>query len=268
MNIWQTFIALASVALTVSTVATSAFAVTNVFTINVIGESGASIYGERYDDKLPPNQKVLAPIQSTVAPINATSPTQRKPWYGKKSPNQTPGVGDLVILNQVKFKAGKTNTMVAYSQRETKEAYLVPDSEWVVLDARVLGKTITGTGKHESKKLDTDGKFFGMTVKVKNMTLSEGCMDMVLFGIKDDKGREFHINRDSWAFAPTNIAEVSSYVPAGMTRTFYAVYEMPEDAKGLLFEARTFTTYKIKSSDLTLYRQPIRLDQSTEVRGK
>jgi len=244
-----------AVAATLCGLTPSAFGGTNVFTVNVSREhwadfgkiGGARLGGERMDK---------GPFMSTVAPPNAKTTMQRKPM----STSAGPVVGDTVKLGFLKYKGAKEVT---------------PDSEWVVVEAKDMGKRITGNKDWSDEELKTDGKFFAVTFKVTNRTAANQYVDRFGVAVEDGKRRYFHVHADSSKFMPPDCVDFFDPIPPDLSRTFFALYEMPADAAGLTFPAHTFETFVHESTlplkpgeepaktDLPLYTQPITLDSSS-----
>ncbi len=112
-----------------------------------------------------------------------------------------------------------------------------PDSEWTVQDAKNLG------GRLESRKplqddASTDGKFVAIQFSVKN--LGKSRIKIQKPKLVDALGREFASDEyDASTYLPS-AKGMNRFIPPGMTRYFWALYELPLDADGLKFSPRAF----------------------------
>lgn len=109
------------------------------------------------------------------------------------------------------------------------------DSDWIVVDAKDLGKNLVSNLDPDDKKT-TDGKFVQVHFKVTNKGKKE---EMVLDPPKvlDDKGREFGpVDMQSF-YVPKNAKTLAlDSLPPSMQREYYTIIEVPADAKTLKFE--------------------------------
>ncbi len=112
------------------------------------------------------------------------------------------------------------------------ETVAFDDSDWIVVDAKDLGKKVT-SNLDESDVKTTDGKFVQVHFKVTNKGKKE---EMVLDPPKviDDKSREFGpVDMQSF-YVPKNAKTLSlDTLPPSMQREYYSIIEVPADAKSL-----------------------------------
>lgn len=109
------------------------------------------------------------------------------------------------------------------------------DSEWTVTSARNLGGTLT----HEFfDNKQSEGNFIKVEFTVKNTTNEEDSIadSPVLI---DDQGRKFSMGEELVMFIPGDAKTITlEALPPGLSKKFQAIYEVPDDAKGLAFRAR------------------------------
>lgn len=120
------------------------------------------------------------------------------------------------------------------------------DSQWVVVGARNDGGTLRSNNMFQ-KDAKTEGKFIMVRFKVKNLTDKE---DRIFDTPRliDSSGREFREYDDQAFYIPDGAETLEmEALPAGMTKEFYAVYEVPADAKGLKFQARSLGVFGDKA---------------------
>ena len=124
------------------------------------------------------------------------------------------------------------------------EELVFPESKWVVVEAKNLGNTIKATNPTDPREKKTEGRFILVRYKVTNKGTKE-----IQLGWEDpkivDESREFKtLGEEQMDFLPrfakTMSDEDSTHIPAGQTREFHALYEVPADAKGLRLMAESF----------------------------
>jgi hypothetical protein len=126
---------------------------------------------------------------------------------------------------------------------KVNEELVFNDSTWVVLEARDLGKVLKSTDPDEQDK-KADGRFILVRYKVTNTgkkTVWLGDDPPLL----DDKERQFETLGDAQAhYLPKGAKTLgeadSDQIPAGITREFHAIYEVPTDARGLRLKGESF----------------------------
>jgi len=115
------------------------------------------------------------------------------------------------------------------------ETVTFDDSDWIVVDAKDLGKSVK-SNMDETDVKKTDGKFVQVHFKVTNKGKKE---EMVLDPPKvlDDKGREFGpVDMQSF-YVPKDAKTLAlDSLPPSMQREYYTIIEVPADAKTLKFE--------------------------------
>jgi hypothetical protein len=118
------------------------------------------------------------------------------------------------------------------------------DSTWVVLEAKDLGKELKPTDP-DDKPRKTEGRFIQVRYKITNTGKQVVWLDDSDPPLVDDRDRTFESMGDAQKqFLPkdakTLSEQESDQIPAGLTREFYALYEVPADAKGLRLKAESF----------------------------
>ena len=124
------------------------------------------------------------------------------------------------------------------------------DSEWVVIKARNLGSTLSGGEFVEAKK--SDGKFIYVRYKLVNKTAEQQA---VLFtpSVKDSKGRKFEELDDLRMYLGNGETGMTlEQLPAGLTKTFSAIFEVPSDASELAFMTRSFAAFRSQEKAVQL----------------
>ena len=131
------------------------------------------------------------------------------------------------------------------SSTEPKKTYVVgdkvsfSDSEWIVESAQVLGYLHSSNEFVEDAK--TAGKFIKVQFKVKNTTQDEQRI-MTVPRLVDSAGRQFQqYDRQDAYLSEDQKSMAMESIPAGMTKTFFAIYELPTDSKNIQFETRALT---------------------------
>jgi len=117
------------------------------------------------------------------------------------------------------------------------------DSTWVVVEAKDLGKVLKATEPGDEDR-KADGRFILVRFKISNTG-----KQVVLLGddppLIDDRDRTFETLGDRQKQylpkgAKTLGEQDSDQIPAGITREFHAIYEVPTDARGLRLKAASF----------------------------
>jgi hypothetical protein len=111
------------------------------------------------------------------------------------------------------------------------------DSEWTVVEAKLKGKRLASNNQFQ-EAAKTDGKFIYVKFKVKNLTNKEerigGHPKLV-----DGKGREFGDYDGASFYIGSNEKTIAlEALPSSMGKQFAAIYEVPDDATNLSFQAR------------------------------
>lgn len=144
---------------------------------------------------------------------------------GDRSPqNETPAsIGDVVSLN---------------------------DSTWEVVAAEELGSSLPGGMFAQSR--ETEGKFLYVRYQVTNDTNSQ---EMILFtpAVVDSQGRRFDQLDMQDIYLPDGETSMTmEQLPAGVPRTFSGIYEVPSDANGFSFIARSFAAFGTQEKMISL----------------
>ena len=114
------------------------------------------------------------------------------------------------------------------------------DSEWIVTDAQIKGKSMKSNNPFQ-EDATTEGKFVIVAYKVKNLSnKEERILDTPK--IVDSQGREFREYDKGAFYIPENGKTlIMDALPSGLQKQFYAVYEVADDAKGFKFQARALS---------------------------
>lgn len=144
---------------------------------------------------------------------------------------------------------GTSNTSSA--DAKLNEVVTFDDAQWVVVEAKDLGKTLKS---HDSKEEDktTKGRFVEVHYKVTNKTDKEQML-VDPPKIVDDKNNELAALETEAFYVPANAKALglSTLLP-NVTNEFWTVIEAPADAKGLKFQVRSIAPSKTKNVDLGL----------------
>jgi hypothetical protein len=121
------------------------------------------------------------------------------------------------------------------SEARLREIVRFSDSNWALMEARNLGSVLPGG--FEPKR--TRGKFVQVCFRVTNTTEDE---ETVLFAptLRDARGRVFQQMDGQEMYLPEGADSMTlEQLPAGLKKEFYAIYEVPDDAVRLQFQARS-----------------------------
>ena len=137
----------------------------------------------------------------------------------------------------------------APTPRQGDRLLFVDDSTWVVLDARCLGKEITGNAEWPDRRMTTPGLLVAVKFKVTNDSKNKGYVRSPK--LIDAQERTFDLIDEVSYYAPVETfgPDIEDVTP-GMTKTFYGIYEVPEGAKDLKFIAHTFDQYDFRGTFL------------------
>ncbi len=115
------------------------------------------------------------------------------------------------------------------------------DSKWVVLKAEDKGTTLRSNNQFQGDA-QTTGKFILVHFKVTNLDKKEQRI-INTPKLIDSTGREFKDYDNQAFFIPDGAKTMAvEALPSSLTKEFYAVYEVPADAKGLRFQTRDLTS--------------------------
>jgi hypothetical protein len=112
------------------------------------------------------------------------------------------------------------------------------DSQWVVISARNAGHELKSSNMFVDNAT-SEGKFIIIKFKVENLgNKQERIFDTPK--LIDSQGREFsEFEDDSWYIPDKAKTMALEALPPSMWKTFYAIYEVPSDSRGLRFQARS-----------------------------
>ena len=146
-----------------------------------------------------------------------------------------PEIDPIAILsNQKNSPAPK------YTEMSIGETIKFNDSEWTVLSARIIGSKAKSNNPY-AKDATTDGQFIIVQYQVKNIAKKTD----VIFEtpvLMDLEQREFSEYSHQEYYLPDNAKTIiMEQLTPGMTKKFYAMYEVPSDSKNLKFRARSLS---------------------------
>ena len=161
------------------------------------------------------------------------------------------GIGGVVLII-VLASAGSRGTKKEGNPDQTKEGAKASakigdeiqfggDSTWVVLAAEDKGTAITSNNPLQ-QDAQTTGRFILVHFKVTNLGKKEQRI-VNTPKLIDSQQREFK-NYDHQTFYIPKGGETMTgkAIPASLAKEFYAVYEVPPDAKGLRFQTRDLSS--------------------------
>lgn len=146
-------------------------------------------------------------------------------------------------MNQNSNQAQNGNT--ANKKVEEKKVYKIGepvthnDLKWIVESAENKGKTLTEPDCTSfCMEATADGTFIMVLFTVENLgTNPQNVFEPTLY---DNKGREFQKTTAIFDFAPSGYEEIFlSSINPGITKKFYTLYDVPEDATGLTWKDET-----------------------------
>lgn len=141
---------------------------------------------------------------------------------------------------------GKKERGEGAATAKTGEEVVFGDSKWTVLAAEDKGNSLKSNNRLQ-KDASTDGRFILVRFKVVNTTSKEEKLLRAPV-VVDDQGREFkEIERQTFYLPEGTTSLTMKALPAGMTKEFAAIYEVPADAKGLKFQARALAAFGDKA---------------------
>ena len=140
-------------------------------------------------------------------------PEAKKPLEGEKAKEDEPQAEKPKPQPRQTYGVGQTAT--------------VGNVEWTVTDAFRTNQLKSGFGTQKR------GVFVVVDFTFTNNRDEEVTIDPELHMIlKDEQGREFGTDVDSWEFVPTNLNIVLEPVNPGLSKDGRVVYQVPPDAKG------------------------------------
>jgi hypothetical protein len=155
------------------------------------------------------------------------------------------GFAALALGSGGKGKADKSGsaTTTSTSAANIGDTVTFDDSTWVVLSAKNLGQRIKPEFGGEKK---TDGQFITVQYKVTNTQPKD---DSVLESCKlvDAKSREFGPMPDEALYVGNGKKTMLlEQLPPSMPKEFWTIFEVPADATGLKFQARSLGPFPDK----------------------
>jgi len=112
-----------------------------------------------------------------------------------------------------------------------------PEVSWELLLAKDLGNKLNSNNMFIEDKT-TSGTFIKVEAIIKNVGSTKKDTTFSTFNIVDNKGREFGELPDAYAFTGEDIdTDYIEEINPGMERNYIFIFEVPLDAKGLMFEA-------------------------------
>jgi hypothetical protein len=161
----------------------------------------------------------------------------------------------LVLLGALLACKGGSSSSGGSSSAAAKigETVTVDDSEWVIVEAKDVGKSLKSNSEFNEEKKDTAGRFIQVHYKVTN----KGKKEEMMFNppkVLDDKGREFGpVDMENFYVpAKTKTIGLESLQPS-IAKEFWTCIEVPADAKALKFQIHGFSLLSDKKTvDLAL----------------
>ena len=154
----------------------------------------------------------------------------------KKNQPDSEASANEASANKLSGKDSTTHTNGG-GEKKTKigEVVKFPDSEWTVIEARNIGNTLSSVLENKH----TSGSFISVKFSVINKTNEEEQI-LETPQLVDSKGRKFKQMDDCALYLPEGANEMTlEQRPAGLSKTFYAIFEVPLDAAKLSFQARS-----------------------------
>lgn len=125
------------------------------------------------------------------------------------------------------------------------------DSDWEVVSSDDLGSELRGNLLIENRKSD-GGKFIRVRYKVLNKTTGEELL-LIPPSIIDARGRRYEELDWAAAYLPEGETTiVGEALPASLVKSFSAIFEVPQDADGLSFLARSFAPFRAEEKAIRL----------------
>ncbi len=126
------------------------------------------------------------------------------------------------------------------------------DSEWVVSSAKDRGSKMNSRNSFVDPAV-TSGKFIMVSFGITNKTNKE---ERIMFTpvIVDAKGREFQDYDKQSFYLPEGAKSLTmESLPSGMEKQFTAIYEVPADAEGLMFQVRELSAFSPDKKNVKLF---------------
>jgi hypothetical protein len=156
----------------------------------------------------------------------------------------------LVLLGALLACKGGSSSSSGSSAATAKlgETVTFDDSEWVVVEAKDVGKTIKSNSEFNEEKKETPGRFIQVHYKVTNKGKKEEMM-LDRPKVLDDKGREFGPIDMETFYVPAKAKTIGlETLQPSMPKEFWTVVEVPADAKALKFQVHGFSLLSDKKN--------------------
>lgn len=125
------------------------------------------------------------------------------------------------------------------------------DSAWVVTEVKDIGKELKASNSFVKPK-KTEGRFVMVKFKVTNKGKKEANV-LEHPKVMDAKGREFGNFDQQMMYLPDDLKTmILESLQPDITKTFAAIYELPEDAKSLKFQAKELELFGSKKALIDL----------------
>ena len=208
---------------------------------------------------------IAAPVFLFVAPIvttataavgGAAATAAVSNEIGREAESSSPPSGPKVMDEAVP-KNTKSLETTNQTQRTKGKSFTIndivdfDDSSWVVLSARELGSSIKNTNMG-AEDLDSEGKFIYVKYKVTNNKKEEESIAFTP-SVRDSKGRRYEELVKSEMYLPEGETGITmEALPASLSKTFSAIFEVPKDSTGIVFLARSFVPFKAEEKAIVL----------------
>jgi hypothetical protein len=194
---------------------------------------------------------ILAPIVTTViatgAAASAASTTKPTITESTLDTGSIPDVQETTALPEPSSPVIPDSPAPALEESRIRkpegnsmgETVSFRDSSWVVIAAKEMGNTLPAKFFTEEER--SEGRYIYVRYKVTNKTNEE---EMIAFApvVRDSRGRKFEAI--SGIHLPDNEKTIGlEPLPAGIPKTFSAIFEVAEDSEGLSFLARNFEPF-------------------------
>jgi hypothetical protein len=123
------------------------------------------------------------------------------------------------------------------------------DSKWTVLSAEDLGSTLKGL-LDESKK--TEGRFIKVKYTVTNTTKEEDSVLETPQLLTSDGAKYKQLDDVGMYLADGEKEMMMEQLPSRIKKSFSAIFEVPKDAAGLRFQARSLAAFSTKYVEVDL----------------
>jgi hypothetical protein len=122
------------------------------------------------------------------------------------------------------------------------------DSTWVVISAREIGNRLASTYGVSEDLESPDGKYIYVKFKVTNETNEE---EQILFTpcVRDSKGRRYEELEELSAYLAKGEKDMfEAALPAGLSKTFVAIFELPKNSEDVVFLTRSLDVLKTEKA--------------------